>query len=138
MGQRGHRDGLLESQSPRTSTDRNSRGHSCARTGRTIRVISLIRSRRTNHSAKPFCFRKMIEHMFTTLARIRSFAGARWEGWDGWGNEIPYNAVDDFANSIDVADEAVRERVVYGGPPWAPKASPTRPLRRLRERSAAV
>jgi len=80
----------------------------------------------------------MIEEMFPTLPRIELFARGRCEGWDCWGNEIPYNAVDDFAKSIDVAYEAVRERVVYGGPPWAPKASPTRPLRRLRERSAAV
>jgi site-specific DNA-methyltransferase (adenine-specific) len=32
-----------------------------------------------------------------------------------------YNAEDDFAKSIDVAYEAVRERVADGGPGWAPK-----------------
>jgi hypothetical protein len=42
---------------------------------------------------------------------------------DEWlGPELlPYDAVDDFAKSIEVAYEAVRERVANGGPPWSPK-----------------
>jgi hypothetical protein len=37
------------------------------------------------------------------------------------GPEPPYDPNDDFAKSIDVAYEAVRERVANGGPPWIPK-----------------
>jgi hypothetical protein len=37
------------------------------------------------------------------------------------GDEMPYDAADDFANSINVACEAVRERVASGGPTWTPK-----------------
>jgi hypothetical protein len=33
----------------------------------------------------------------------------------------PYNAADDFAKSINVAYEAVRERVANGDRPWTPK-----------------
>jgi hypothetical protein len=38
------------------------------------------------------------------------------------GPEPPYDADEDFAKSIDVAYEAVRERVANGGPPWTPKS----------------
>jgi hypothetical protein len=34
---------------------------------------------------------------------------------------LPYDAVDDFEQSIDVAYAAVRERIANGGPPWIPK-----------------
>jgi hypothetical protein len=33
-----------------------------------------------------------------------------------------YNADDDFAKSINVAYQAVRERVANGGPPWTPES----------------
>ena len=32
-----------------------------------------------------------------------------------------YNATDDFARSIDLAYELIRERVANGGPGWKPK-----------------
>jgi hypothetical protein len=38
------------------------------------------------------------------------------------GPEPPYDADDDFTESINVAYEAVRERVANGGPPWTPKS----------------
>jgi hypothetical protein len=34
---------------------------------------------------------------------------------------FPYDAADDFEKSLNVAYEAVRERVANGGPPWTPK-----------------
>lgn len=50
---------------------------------------SVIEAQRGAHSAKPFAFREMIEHMFPTLPRIELFARERFEGWDAYGNEIP-------------------------------------------------
>jgi hypothetical protein len=49
--------------------------------------------------------------------------------WDCHGDEAPapvdddkpYNGADDFAKSIDVAYEAIRERKAAGGPGWAPR-----------------
>jgi hypothetical protein len=47
---------------------------------------------------------------------------SRREWRDCHGDEMPYDdAGDDFAKSINVASEAVRERVASGGPPWTPK-----------------
>jgi N6-adenosine-specific RNA methylase IME4 len=40
------------------------------------------------HSAKPLCFRQMIEDMFPKLRRIELFARERFSGWDCWGNEV--------------------------------------------------
>jgi hypothetical protein len=42
---------------------------------------------------------------------------------DEWslGPEPPYDAEDDFEESINFAYRAVRERVANGGPPWTPK-----------------
>jgi len=49
---------------------------------------SLIAAPRGEHSAKPFCFREMIEEMFPTLPRIELFAREQFAGWSAWGNEI--------------------------------------------------
>jgi hypothetical protein len=55
------------------------------------------------------------------------FARGIREGWDCHGDEVPRSepddcdAADDFAKSINVAYEAVRERVASGGPTWTPK-----------------
>lgn len=50
---------------------------------------SLIIAPRGEHSAKPFCFREMIEEMFPTLPRIELFAREKFAGWDVWGLEAP-------------------------------------------------
>ena len=43
-------------------------------------------------------------------------------GWDCWGNETDkFDPVDDFAKSLDVAYETIRERKAAGGPGWEPK-----------------
>lgn len=49
---------------------------------------SVITAPATAHSAKPFCFREMIEEMFPNLPRIELFARERFVGWDSWGNEV--------------------------------------------------
>jgi N6-adenosine-specific RNA methylase IME4 len=43
---------------------------------------------RRSHSAKPSCFRQMIEQMFPTLPRIELNARRARAGWDCWGNEV--------------------------------------------------
>jgi N6-adenosine-specific RNA methylase IME4 len=80
---------------------------------------SVITARAGQHSAKPHCFREMIEEMFPTLPRIELFARERISGWDAWGNELerpPEEQADDFAKSLDVAYDAIRERIAEGGP----------------------
>jgi len=54
----------------------------------TAEYESAIEAPRGTHSAKPFVFREMIEHMFPTLPRIELFARARVPRWDQWGNEV--------------------------------------------------
>lgn len=49
---------------------------------------SSIEAAVTSHSAKPACFREMIEKLFPSLPRIEMFARERVEGWHSWGNEI--------------------------------------------------
>ncbi len=49
---------------------------------------SAITATRGQHSAKPFCFREMIEHMFPHLPRVELFARDKFSGWDSWGNEL--------------------------------------------------
>jgi N6-adenosine-specific RNA methylase IME4 len=88
---------------------------------------SLIEAVVAEHSAKPDKFLELIEAYFPTLPKIElNRRGPARAGWDAWGNEIDseslvYDATDDFAKSIDVAYEAVRERVADGGPGWTPK-----------------
>jgi N6-adenosine-specific RNA methylase IME4 len=73
------------------------------------------------HSEKPDETHKRIERLFTG-PYLELFARAERPGWTTWGNELaPYDAEDDFAKSIDVAYDAVRERVANGGAPWTPK-----------------
>jgi hypothetical protein len=43
------------------------------------------------------------------------------EWWNWHGDAVPYDAADDFVKSINVAREAVRERVASGGPTWTPE-----------------
>lgn len=40
------------------------------------------------HSAKPECFREIIEDMFPTLPRVELFAREPRSGWSAWGNEV--------------------------------------------------
>ncbi|HEX3524698.1 MAG TPA: MT-A70 family methyltransferase [Stellaceae bacterium] len=50
---------------------------------------SVIEAPRGEHSAKPLCFREMIEKMFPKVPRIELFARDRVAGWASWGNEAP-------------------------------------------------
>jgi N6-adenosine-specific RNA methylase IME4 len=76
------------------------------------------------HSEKPEEAHKRIERLVTG-PYLELFARAERPGWTTWGNVVEsdstYNADDDFAKSIDVAYEAVRERVANGGSGWMPK-----------------
>jgi N6-adenosine-specific RNA methylase IME4 len=61
------------------------------------RVSSIIRARRTRHSAKPPIVYTMIEKMYPGLPKLELFArGVERPGWSTWGNE---------------ADDEIREAV---------------------------
>jgi hypothetical protein len=51
-----------------------------------------------------------------------------------WAREKPYDALDDFAKSLDVGFAHIRERVAAGGPGWTPPpaAPPPEAAPRLR------
>ncbi|WP_330082468.1 MT-A70 family methyltransferase [Methylocystis iwaonis] len=50
---------------------------------------SLIRAKKTEHSAKPLIFRDMIEAYFPTVPKIvLNHRGPAWPGWRAWGNEV--------------------------------------------------
>jgi N6-adenosine-specific RNA methylase IME4 len=49
---------------------------------------SAIDAPHSAHSAKPPCFREMIEKMFPNLSRVELFARKRFPGWECWGNEV--------------------------------------------------
>jgi N6-adenosine-specific RNA methylase IME4 len=79
------------------------------------------------HSQKPDEFYELVEKLCPARRYASLFARDTRERWDCHGDEVPrsesddYDAADDFAKSIDVAYEAVRERVAGGGPTWTPK-----------------
>jgi N6-adenosine-specific RNA methylase IME4 len=68
------------------------------------------------HSQKPDAFYELVEALCPAPRYAYLFARSIREGWDCHGDGVPrsesddYNAEDDFAKSIDVAYEAVRER----------------------------
>jgi N6-adenosine-specific RNA methylase IME4 len=73
------------------------------------------------HSVKPDEIHGRIERLYGGRY-LELFVRTERPGWTTWGNEVaPYDAEDDFAKSIDVAYDAVRERVANGGPTWTPK-----------------
>ena len=79
---------------------------------------------RRQHSRKPDCAYERIERLVDG-PYLELFARNTRPGWTSWGNEVdkfdpPYDAADDFAKSINVAYEAVRERIANGGPSWIP------------------
>jgi N6-adenosine-specific RNA methylase IME4 len=82
-------------------------------------VREVIGEHRREHSRKPDCVRERIERLVPG-PYLELFARAKRPNWTTWGNEVgkfdpPYNAEDDFAKSINVPYEAVRERVANGG-----------------------
>ena len=78
---------------------------------------------RRQHSRKPDCVHERIERLVAG-PYLELFARQQRPGWDCWGNETTkfngYNAQDDFAKSLDVAYETIRERKSAGGPGWEP------------------
>lgn len=90
-------------------------------------VLQGIIEPRREHSRKPDCVHGRIERLVSG-PYLELFARAERPGWDVWGNQIGkftappiYDAQDDFAKSLDVGYEAIRERVAEGGPGWTPK-----------------
>ena len=57
-----------------------------------LRCGSVIRHRRSRHSAKPPEVRDMIAAWFPNARRLEMFARDKTEGWTVWGNEVEANA----------------------------------------------
>ena len=53
-----------------------------------LRVSSIIRSRRQTHSLKPRTVRDLIEQWYPNTSKLELFARQKVEGWDCWGNEV--------------------------------------------------
>lgn len=54
-----------------------------------MRIPSIYREWRGEHSAKPGYFRQQISEWYPDARKIELFARDRIEGWDAWGNEVP-------------------------------------------------
>jgi N6-adenosine-specific RNA methylase IME4 len=54
-----------------------------------LRVPSVFRSRRREHSRKPDYIRVLIEKWYPGVKKLEMFARERWPGWEYFGNEIP-------------------------------------------------
>jgi N6-adenosine-specific RNA methylase IME4 len=54
----------------------------------TLRVSSVLRERRREHSQKPGVIRQWISEWYPTQAKLELFAREKTEGWDCWGNEL--------------------------------------------------
>jgi N6-adenosine-specific RNA methylase IME4 len=82
------------------------------------------------HSQKPDEFYELVEKLCPAPRYAYLFSRSTRERWDCHGDEVPvdsegvaYDATDDLTGSINVAYEAVRERVADGGPTWTPPPS---------------
>ena len=64
---------------------RKGKGLPCPRAG--TQPDSVLTAPRTQHSAKPDAFRRLIEEMTPNASRIELFARGAVPGWDVWGNE---------------------------------------------------
>ena len=51
-------------------------------------VLSVIHSKKEEHSKKPDIIRDLIVRVLGDLPRIELFARQKTEGWDVWGNEV--------------------------------------------------
>jgi N6-adenosine-specific RNA methylase IME4 len=59
-------------------------------------VSSVIMTKITDHSSKPYQVRDNIVKLFGDLPRIELFARDKISGWDQWGNEVPLVNIVDF------------------------------------------
>lgn len=83
-------------------------------------VHQVLVEKRREHSRKPDGIHERIERLVAG-PYLELFARQSRPGWTTWGNERtkfdkPYNAQDDFAKSLDVGYEHIRNRVANGGP----------------------
>lgn len=53
-----------------------------------LRVSSVIREKRTEHSKKPSRVRELIMSWYPEKTKVELFARQKTEGWDVWGNEV--------------------------------------------------
>lgn len=53
-----------------------------------VRVSSVIRSPRGEHSQKPSVVYEILEAMYPDARKLELFARSRRDGWHAWGNEV--------------------------------------------------
>ena len=53
-----------------------------------LRVSSVLRERRQEHSKKPAIVREWINKWYPDLTKLELFAREKVAGWDSWGNEV--------------------------------------------------
>jgi N6-adenosine-specific RNA methylase IME4 len=101
---------------------------------------TLLHAPMRGHSVKPVEFYDLVEMLCPAPRYADLFSRYRHnDKWDCHGDEAPppidekpYDALDDFAKSLDVAYSAVRDRVAEGGPTWTPSRMPIIPRRKRR------
>ena len=81
-------------------------------------VRQAIIAPRRQHSRKPDGIHERIERLVVG-PYLELFARQRRPNWVCWGNEVdkfkPYDAQDDFAKSLEVGYDHIRDRVANGG-----------------------
>ena len=53
-----------------------------------LRVSSIIKSRRTKHSEKPQVVMDLIDSWYPNATKLELFSRRKRMGWDCWGNEV--------------------------------------------------
>jgi N6-adenosine-specific RNA methylase IME4/ParB-like chromosome segregation protein Spo0J len=75
---------------------------------------SIIRERRREHSRKPEAAYRIIETMYSTLARIELFARQARSGWDAWGNEVAAETAPDGRSDVQEPTRWCRQTPDFG------------------------
>lgn len=57
----------------------------------TLRISSVIRCKRGEHSRKPEYVRAMIEQWYPDAKRLEMFSRLKRPGWDSFGNEVEHD-----------------------------------------------
>ncbi len=75
-----------------------------------LRVSSVFRERRRNHSRKPECFYQWVEKAFPGTQKFEMYCRHPRPGWSVWGNEISPSSVAPESTPFNTAHEHCRSR----------------------------
>jgi N6-adenosine-specific RNA methylase IME4 len=68
-----------------------------------LRIPSVLRCKRAEHSSKPDDVRRLIETWYPQAARLEMFARESHAGWDTFGNQISGTLFDPTPRSVKIA-----------------------------------